>query len=125
MSVETNKLVARAGKIAFPLGILASAALGTVLVTNHDSARAAMSSYAEPLTTEQVAPLVSLDQAMETLTARVEPAVVNVAVTSRGTPDEDNQQGNSSQQQGGNPAADRARHRQRGHHLAKRLHPDQ
>jgi len=102
MSVTTNKLVVNARKAAFPLGILASAALGAVLVTNHN-ARASMSSYAEPLDTQQVAPLVSLDQAMETLTARVEPAVVNVAVTSRGTPDQDQQQGNSSQQQGGNP----------------------
>jgi len=39
-----------------------------------------------PLSAESVSALLSLDHAMETLAARVTPAVVNVAVTSKGKP---------------------------------------
>ena len=42
---------------------------------------------AAPLNAESVSPLLSLDQAMETLAARVTPATVNVAVTSRSKDD--------------------------------------
>jgi serine protease Do len=45
---------------------------------------AIVSPTAEPLDTNSVSALLSLDQAMETLAARVTPAVVNVAVTSHG-----------------------------------------
>jgi serine protease Do len=85
MTTSTNILVANASKVAAPVGILASLALGAVLISNHDAARAAMTQSAAPLDDHSVAALVSLDQAMEALTARVEPAVVNVAVTSRGS----------------------------------------
>jgi serine protease Do len=101
MSAPTNNLVATAKKAAFPLGILASAALGCVLVSNHDAARAAMIASAAPLDDHSVAALTSLDQAMEALTARVEPAVVNVAVTSRGSSEHDTaDSGDDSQMQG-------------------------
>jgi serine protease Do len=48
---------------------------------------AAVSPTAEPLDPSSVSALLSLNQAMETLAARVTPAVVNVAVTSRSKPD--------------------------------------
>jgi serine protease Do len=48
---------------------------------------AAVSPAAAPLDASSVSPLLSLDQAMETLAARVTPAIVNVAVTSKTKPD--------------------------------------
>jgi serine protease Do len=47
------------------------------------AARAAATSNAAPLDDSKVAPLLSLDQAMETVAARVTPAIVNVAVTAK------------------------------------------
>ncbi len=73
------------------VAVLASAVVGA-LATFHfaESARAASSSVAPPkpaaaaLDDNSVAALLSLDRAMETLAARVTPAVVNVTVTSKG-----------------------------------------
>jgi len=47
---------------------------------------AAISSNAAPLDDSKIGALLSLDQAMETVAARVTPAIVNVAVTSRVKP---------------------------------------
>jgi serine protease Do len=47
---------------------------------------------AGPLSDDSVGALLAMDRAMETLAARVTPAVVNVAVTSRSKPDADGQQ---------------------------------
>lgn len=47
---------------------------------------------AAPLDTDSVSALLALDRAMETLAARVTPAVVNVMVTSRSKPDQVNGQ---------------------------------
>src|SRR5579863_7977015 len=53
-----------------------------------ETARAAVAApAAAPLDEQSVSPLLSLDQAMETLAARVTPAIVNVAVTSKKKPD--------------------------------------
>src|SRR5271166_1614442 len=46
-------------------------------------AQAAATSNAAPLDESKIAPLLSLDQAMETVAARVTPAIVNVAVTAK------------------------------------------
>ncbi len=43
----------------------------------------AATSNATPLDESKIAPLLSLDQAMETVAARVTPAIVNVAVTAK------------------------------------------
>jgi serine protease Do len=48
-----------------------------------DRAHAAATSNAAPLEDSKIAPLLSLDQAMETVAARVTPAIVNVAVTAK------------------------------------------
>src|ERR1700693_3670703 len=51
-----------------------------------DAARAAVAApAAAPLDDNSVAALLTLDRAMETLAARVTPAVVNVTVTSKGS----------------------------------------
>jgi serine protease Do len=49
---------------------------------------AAVAPSATPLDDNSVSPLLALDQAMETLAARVTPAIVNVAVTSKSKGDE-------------------------------------
>jgi serine protease Do len=102
MSVSTNQLVAKARKAALPTGIATSLALAAVMLFNHNGVHAAMVSSA-PLDNQSVAALTSLDQAMETLAARVSPAVVNVAVTSKGSAEDNsgqNQSDNQSDQQG-------------------------
>ena len=63
---------------------------------------AAPSPAAAPLDDSSVAPLLSLDQAMEALAARVTPAVVNVTVTSKVGPQQsasDDDDGQDGQQQ--------------------------
>ncbi|HEY0785692.1 MAG TPA: Do family serine endopeptidase [Acidobacteriaceae bacterium] len=81
MSTATNSLVARASKLSVPAGVVATLALGTILI-HHSQVHAAVVP-GSPLDDHSVAALTSLDQAMEALAARVTPAVVNVAVTSR------------------------------------------
>jgi serine protease Do len=56
---------------------------------------------AAPLDVDSVAPLLALDKAMETLAARVTPAVVNVTVTSRTKPDMNGGQNSEDMQQFG------------------------
>ena len=71
-------------RVAIPvIALTAAAALGTWLYTGPAHAAAAPAPAAAPLDASSVAPLLSLDQAMENLTARVQPAVVNVSVTSK------------------------------------------
>src|ERR1700740_3452757 len=71
-----------------PLPALALAAITsftTYEVAKPSAARAAATapSAAAPLDMDSVGAIISLDKAMETLAARVTPAVVNVTVTSR------------------------------------------
>ncbi len=61
--------------LALAASFVAYTALGPV--------RAGVSSNTAPLDSSQVGALLSLDQAMEAVAARVTPAIVNVAVTSR------------------------------------------
>jgi serine protease Do len=56
------------------------------------AATPAAAAAAAPLDTDSVSALLALDRAMETLAARVTPAVVNVTVTSRTKPDMTGQQ---------------------------------
>ena len=51
------------------------------------AAKAAMSPAAAPLDDASISPLLSLDRAMETLAARVTPAIVNITVTSKSKPE--------------------------------------
>ena len=53
-----------------------------VTYTSIGPVRAGVSSNTAPLDNSQVGALLSLDQAMEAVAARVTPAIVNVAVTS-------------------------------------------
>ena len=69
------------------LAIAALASLVTYESIKPTTARASVAAAAAPLDDSSVGALLSLDQAMETLAARVTPAIVNVAVTSKTTPD--------------------------------------
>ena len=96
MSVSTNSLVAKAKQFSLPAGVLAALALGVPFMLCHSKVHAA--SYAEPMDDNSVSSLVALDNAVEAVAARVTPAVVNVSVTSRVSPDQ--QTGDEDQEQG-------------------------
>jgi serine protease Do len=85
-----------AGRIAASaVAIAALASLVTYETAKPMAARAAVSSpapAAAALDDSSIGALLSLDQAMETLAARVTPAIVNVAVTSKSKPDAGEQQ---------------------------------
>jgi serine protease Do len=82
------------GRIAMSLvAIAALASLITYETAKPATARAAVAApAAAPLDDSSVGALLSLDQAMETLAARVTPAIVNVAVPSKSKPDTAEQQ---------------------------------
>lgn len=98
MSELTNKLVNKKGR---KLGIGASAVLTTALAASvlfHETTSHAANVPA-PLNDNAVTALTQLDQAVEAVAARVQPAVVNVQVTSKGNAEDTSmQQGDSSQQ---------------------------
>src|SRR6202161_1664854 len=78
------------------VSLIATAALASVVTyeaAKPAAARAATAAPAAgPIADNSVGTLLSLDQAMETLAARVTPAIVNVAVTSHNKADADDQQ---------------------------------
>jgi serine protease Do len=89
MTFETNKLVGKAGRVAVPAGAAAALVLAAGMLVHHNGVHAAtiespISSPA-PMDDNSVSSLVALDNAVEAVAARVTPAVVNVAVTSRGS----------------------------------------
>ncbi|HEY6851367.1 MAG TPA: Do family serine endopeptidase [Terracidiphilus sp.] len=92
MKFSTNELVT-AKKLAAPAAVVGAFVLGAALFVGHGSVHAASA-----IDDNSVEALTSLDHAMEAVAARVTPAVVNVAVTSRGGEDEDASDG---QMQGG------------------------
>ena len=83
MSTSTNQLVAIARKAAVPAVVVGAFLLGGAMFVGHANVHAA-SPLAGPMDDSSISALTSLDQAMEAVAARVTPAVVNVAVTSRG-----------------------------------------
>ena len=83
MPSATNRLVANLKQSAVPTSVAATCALGAALLFTHSGVHASTTG-ASPLDDRSVAALTALDQAMESVTSRVTPAIVNVAVTSRG-----------------------------------------
>ena len=81
-------------RLALPvLAVALAASFGTYECIKPAAARAAEAApAAAPLDADSVGALMALDKAMETLAARVTPAVVNVTVTSRTKPDNASQQ---------------------------------
>ena len=91
--MTTNSLVAKAKKLAVPAGILATILFVLAFVLDHNKAHAAAAA-AGPLDESSVSALTALDNAVEAVAARVTPAVVNVSVTSRVSPDDQGPGGN-------------------------------
>ena len=101
MSMTTNSLVARAKKLAVPAGILATILFSAAFLFDYGRAHAAAAA-AGPLDESSVSSLVALDNAVEAVASRVTPAVVNVAVTSRvSQDDQDSEDGGHSFNFGG------------------------
>ncbi|QNI35563.1 trypsin-like peptidase domain-containing protein [Edaphobacter albus] len=84
MTQSTNKLVDQFKRIALPAGVAAATAVLASAFAIHSSNVHASAVSAAPLDDSSVSALTAMDQAMEALAARVTPAIVNVAVTSRG-----------------------------------------
>jgi serine protease Do len=82
-------------KLAVPAGILAGVLFSLTLCAFifDDSRVHAAAAAAGPIDDSSVSALTALDNAVEAVASRVTPAVVNVAVTSRVTPDEQNSEG--------------------------------
>jgi serine protease Do len=83
MSASTNQLVRKARRFALPAGIASVAVLASAFALHSNNVHASAVSAA-PLDDQSVSSLTAMDNAMEALAARVTPAIVNVAVTSRG-----------------------------------------
>src|ERR1700744_6119412 len=83
MRESTNHLVAIMKRFAAPAAIVGAFALGAVLYAGHGNVFASSGNGVAPLDEESTAALTSLDRAMEAVSARVTPAVVNVAVTAK------------------------------------------
>ena len=99
MSTTTNSLVVMAKKLAIPAGILATILFSAAFLFDYGRAHAAASG---PLDENSVSSLVALDNAVEAVASRVTPAVVNVAVTSRvSQDDQDSEDGGHSFNFGG------------------------
>jgi serine protease Do len=100
MSASTNSLVEKAKKLALPAGIAASLLLSGAFLIGHNQVHAASAAgvlgTASPLDDSSVSSLVSLDNAVEAVAARVTPAVVNVSVTSHGHEEADDENGPDS-----------------------------
>jgi serine protease Do len=96
MPASTNQLRAKAKRFAPSVGIAAALLCAATLAWNHHGVHAA-GNYAAPLESSQVSALTSLDSAVEAVASHVTPAVVNVAVTAKVTPDA--QAENDQQQQ--------------------------
>ena len=88
-------------RLAVPvLAVALAASFATYECVKPSSASAAVAApAAAPLDDNSVAPLLSLNKAMETLAAHVTPAVVNVTVVSKVKPDEATQQQQDQMQQ--------------------------
>ena len=82
MSTTTNKLVASLKKYVIPTSAITASVLGAIFIL-HMNKVSASAVTAAPLDDSSVAPIVAMDKAMESLAARVTPAVVNIAVTSK------------------------------------------
>ena len=88
MSTTTNQLVARIKQYGAPVVLGAAIVGGATLFLNHNGVHAA-SFAAAPMDDNSVSSLVALDNAVEQVAARVTPAVVNIAVTSKSSADTD------------------------------------
>src|SRR5258707_8576534 len=74
MSLETNKLVGKAGRFGAPVGAALALVLADTFFFHHSGVHAAMISSPPPMDDNSVSSLVSLDNAVEAVSARGTPA---------------------------------------------------
>jgi serine protease Do len=100
MSNVTNQLVGKETRrrLGFGAGAVLTGALAVSVFCHESSVHAATA--ASPLDDNSVAALTALDNAVESVAARVEPAVVNVQVTSKGSGEEESMLDGDGQGQG-------------------------
>ncbi len=98
MKASTNQLVSTAKMLGASAVVVGAFALGAAIFVGHGNVHAATA-----IDDNSVEALTSLDHAMEAVAARVTPAVVNVAVTSRSTGDADASGGQMQGQMQGLP----------------------
>jgi serine protease Do len=94
MNRKWNAVGTRAAVAALAIALTASFVTYESIRPLH--AAAGTTSNAAPLDSNKIQPLLSLDEAMETVAARVTPAIVNVAVTARVKPQQIMQGGNDN-----------------------------
>jgi serine protease Do len=104
MFVSTSKLVAIATKAALPATVASAFVLGAALFIGAGGVHAAIMgsggiTSGVPLDDSSVSALTALDHAMEAVTSKVTPSIVNIDVTSKVSPDEQSQ--NQGPGQGG------------------------
>jgi serine protease Do len=97
MSPSTNQLVGRVRRFALPASLTAAAVVGAALFVHQNNMPVAAETVS-PLDNSSVAALTAMDHAMESLAARVTPAIVNVAVTSKAEEQSVDMQGMEQQQ---------------------------
>src|ERR1700761_8006912 len=96
MARSTNELVAKSRKLALPASLTALAVVGAALFVHKNNVPVAAETVS-PLDDNSVAALTAMDHAMESLAARVTPAIVNVAVTSKAEEQSVDMQGSGPQ----------------------------
>jgi serine protease Do len=99
MSTTTNQLRAKAKQAIIPVVACSALAFGIASYSYHP-VKAAPSSGV-PMSDSSIAPLLALDHSVEAVAARVTPAVVNIAVTSK-APQQAEMEGAPLEQQQGN-----------------------
>lgn len=99
MWIERCKTVATRRLLVALLAIVAVGSVATLNFTKSATAAAAPAPAAAPLDDNSVGALLTLDRAMETLAARVTPAVVNVTVASKPSAQQNGMEGMPDMQQ--------------------------
>ena len=86
MNKETNLLRANGKRLAVPMAAGALVLFSGALIFGHNHVNAAVTpeNTIPPINNSSIDPLLALDQATEAVASHVTPAVVNIAVTSRG-----------------------------------------
>jgi serine protease Do len=97
--IERCKAVTTRRLLVALLAVVTVGSVATFTFSRSAHAAAAPAPAAAALDANSVAPLLTLDRAMETLAARVTPAVVNVTVVSKASPQQGNAMENSPDMQ--------------------------
>jgi serine protease Do len=97
MPASTNQLRAKVKGFLVPAGSAVALLSAATFLWSHHGVHAA-GNYAAPIDSNSISALTSLDSAMEAVASHVTPAVVNVAVTSKSTPEQSSSDDSQMQQ---------------------------